>query len=96
MSFDSNTIDTSLSSAILLPKLGFSLCQLIIQLSNPNGRGCLKEEDLQAVLASLNETCGYLKVFINQSTDASSGDAVLIFDAVKAAIEVIENLHQPV
>ena len=81
--------------AMMLPDLPLSICQEITQLANPSGLSRLSEERLQEVRASLTTTCKRLKTRIAQSTRAESQDIMLVHEALKAAAEVIELLHQP-
>jgi hypothetical protein len=82
-------------AALMLPDLPLSVCQDIAQLANPSGLHRLSEERLPEIKESLNTTCKRLKTRIAQSTRAESHDIMLMHEALKAAAEVIELLHQP-
>ncbi len=83
-------------AAMMLPDFPLSACQDIVQLANPSGLHRLNEDRLPEIKAIFNTTCKRLKTRIAQSTRAESQDLMLMHEALKAAAEVIELLHQPI
>ena len=82
-------------SVLLLQNFSPDICEEIAELTNPNGLGRLGEAGLQKVRTSLNSTLKDLKACLAQANKSKSQDLIVIHEAFKAALEVIELLHQP-
>lgn len=90
-----DSIPLPTDSVLMLLNFPHSICDEIAELANPGGPSRLSEAGFQEVTTSLNSTCNVLKARLAQSTKTESQNLIVIHEAFKAALEVIEQLHQP-
>jgi hypothetical protein len=81
-------------AAVMLTELTPSICQELQRMANPDGLTRLSEERLEDVKLRLHTTCKILQKGMNQATLVDSKNVMQLHEALKAASETIELLHQ--